>query len=82
MADNVVRGACRAAIPVLFHQGRLAVWHLYLAAGVYGTFKRIRLAGIPCLIPALVPKERLATANASRSATAWAGCSGRRWPGC
>jgi MFS family permease len=67
MADNAVRGTFMAMIPVLFHLGSLQLWHLYLAAGVYGLFKMISLAGIPSLLPSLVPENRLTTANAMES---------------
>jgi MFS family permease len=40
------------------------VWHLYTAAGVYGLFKMISLAGIPSIFPSILPEEKLNTANA------------------
>lgn len=67
MADNAIRGAFIGAIPVLHWLGKLELWHIYLAAGIYGLMKMHSLAGIPAMIPALVDKEHLATANAMES---------------
>jgi MFS family permease len=64
IADCLVRGVVMTAIPVLHATGRLALWHVYLAAAVWGALKMLTLAGTPALLPALVPPERLATANA------------------
>ncbi len=67
IADNAIRGAFVGAIPILFHLGRLELWHLYLAAGAYGLFKMISLAGLPSILPTIVPPEQLTTANAMES---------------
>jgi MFS family permease len=64
LIDNTFRGAVVALIPLLSFSGHLALWHLYLVASVYGCLMMITLAGAPALIPALVPKSQLATANA------------------
>jgi MFS family permease len=64
LADNLVRGGAVALIPVLHALGRLAVWHIYLVAAVYGLLMMISLAGGPALIPSLVRREQLPTANA------------------
>jgi MFS family permease len=64
IADCLVRGVVMAAIPLLHATGRLALWHVYLAAAVWGALMMLTLAGTPALLPALVPRERLATANA------------------
>ncbi|GHO82201.1 MFS transporter [Dictyobacter formicarum] len=64
LIDNVFRGTVVALIPVLYFSGHLALWHLYLVAGIYGCFMMISLAGGPSLIPGLVPPSQLATANA------------------
>jgi MFS family permease len=64
LIDNVFRGAVVASIPVLYFSGHLALWHIYLVAGVYGCFMMISLAGGPSLIPGLVSPSQLATANA------------------
>jgi MFS family permease len=64
IADNLTRGAVIALIPLLHALGRLALWHAYVAAGVYGLLMMISLAGGPSLVPSLVPDEHLATANA------------------
>ena len=62
--DNLVRGLALAAVPALHLLGWLEVWHVYVAASVYGLLLMISLAGTPTMILALAPKERLATANA------------------
>lgn len=64
IADNVTRGAMIGLIPLLHALGRLALWHGYFVAGVYGLLMMISLAGGPSLVPSLVPDEQLATANA------------------
>lgn len=64
LLDNVVRGCAIVAIPLLSFTGHLALWHLYVVAGIYGGFMMISLAGGPTLFPALVPEQQLATANA------------------
>ncbi len=62
--DNLIRGLALAAVPALHLLGWLEVWHVYVAASVYGLLLMISLAGTPTMILALAPKERLATANA------------------
>lgn len=64
LIDNGFRGTVVALIPFLYYSGHLALWHLYLVAGVYGCFMMISLAGGPSLIPGLVSPPQLATANA------------------
>jgi MFS family permease len=62
--DNCMRGLAVAAIPSLHWLGALQVWHVYVVVGLYGLLMMISLAGGPSLIPELVSKEQLATANA------------------
>jgi len=62
--DNLLRAAAIGAIPVLHLMDALALWHIYAAAAIYGLLLMIPLAGTPALIPALVPADRIATANA------------------
>jgi len=64
LIDNVFRGVVVTLIPLLYFFGHLALWHIYLVAGVYGCFMMISLAGGPSLIPVLVPPSQLSTANA------------------
>jgi MFS family permease len=64
IADNVVRGLAMALVPLLYAIGQLAIWHIYAVAAVYGLLMMISLAGGPALVPSLVPREQLATANA------------------
>src|SRR5260370_10473656 len=62
--DNLVRAAAIALVPLLNGLGVLALWHLYVIAGLFGLLMMIPLAGTPTLIPSLVPVERRQTANA------------------
>jgi MFS family permease len=64
IADNLTRGVVIGLIPLLHALGRLALWHAYVVAGVYGLLMMISLAGGPSLVPSLVPDAQLATANA------------------
>jgi MFS family permease len=64
IADNVTRGAVIGLIPLLHAMGKLALWHAYLVAGVYGLLMMISLAGGPSLVPSLIADEQLPTANA------------------
>lgn len=64
VVDNLVRGAVVASIPLAHAVGQLHLWHIYAAAAVYGLLMMISLAGGPALIPSLVRRDRLPTANA------------------
>lgn len=65
--DNLARGLAIAMVPALHFLGWLEVWHVYVSAAVHGLLMMVSLAGTPTMILALVPKERLATANALES---------------
>lgn len=67
LIDNLIRGVAVASLPVLYALGQLALWHVYLVAAVYGALMMISLAGGPSLIPGLVHRDQLATANAMES---------------
>jgi MFS family permease len=67
IAVNVVLGCTVAAVPVLAHLGRLETWHLYVVAAIYGLLKMANWAGVPSLLPSLLPDEDLTTANALES---------------
>ena len=67
VADNVVRGAAMGAVPLLYAADALELWHLYVAAALYGLLKMFPLAGIPSLIPDLVEDDELDAANAMES---------------
>jgi MFS family permease len=62
--DNLIRGISFAALPILHAFGRLEIWHVYGFAAIYGSLMMISLAGGPTLIPSLVRKDQLETANA------------------
>lgn len=65
--DNLMRGLAIAVVPALHFLGALELWHVYVAAAVHGLLLMISLGGTPTMILALVPPERLATANALES---------------
>lgn len=64
IADNVIRGLAVTLIPLLHALGVLAVWHVYVVAAIYGLLMMVALAGSPTLIPSLVGRDALETANA------------------
>jgi MFS family permease len=64
LADNLVRGAAVALVPLLHAMGLLGLWHIYAIAAVYGLLMMISLAGSPALVPSLVRSDQLDTANA------------------
>jgi MFS family permease len=65
--DNLVRGLAIAIVPLLYLLDSLALWHVYLAAAVYGLLMMVALAGAPSLIPALVRPHELNAANGLES---------------
>jgi len=69
LADNLIRGAAVAAIPLLHALGMLALWHVYVVAAVYGSLMMISLSGGPAIIPSLVRDEHLDAANALETLT-------------
>jgi MFS family permease len=64
LVDSLLRGIAVALVPLLYAMGQLALWHVYAVAAIYGFLMMIPLAGAPALIPDLVPKRYLDTANA------------------
>jgi predicted MFS family arabinose efflux permease len=64
IVDSVLRGLFVLLIPLLNYGGRLQLGLVYVVAAVYGSLFMIPLAGGPTLVPRLVPKQHLATANA------------------
>lgn len=64
IVDNAVRGVVIGTVPLLAVLGHLALWQIYLAAAIYGLLMMISLAGGPALVPSLVRRDQLATANA------------------
>jgi MFS family permease len=64
IADNALRAGLMALVPLLHYGGALRLWHVYVVAFAYGVLKMFPLAGVPALIPDLVPDEQLEAANA------------------
>ena len=60
--DSVFRGAVVALVPLVAALGWLEMWQLYAVALMYGLLKIIPLAGIPAVIPELVPEGELQAA--------------------
>jgi MFS family permease len=73
IADNIVRALGMAAVPLLYAAGRLRLWHLFVAAALYGLLKMFPLAGVPSLLPDLVDDDELDAANAMESFSFWLG---------
>jgi MFS family permease len=67
LVDNLIRGAAFATVPLLYHAGALARWHLYLVAALFALLKMLPLAGVPAMIPELVPTREHDSANALES---------------
>jgi MFS family permease len=64
IADSAVRAAAFASIPIAAAIGEVTAAQLYSVAAVYGLLKMVSLAGVPALIPSLVPERQLDQANA------------------
>jgi MFS family permease len=67
IADNAIRGIVVASIPLAAAAGLLSTAHIFVVAAIYGLLFMTSLAGIPSLIPTLVPDDELTTANAMES---------------
>lgn len=67
MTVNGFLGCAVAAVPFLSAADALRTWHLYVVAALYGLLKMANWAGVPSLIPSLVPEHQLNTANAMES---------------
>jgi MFS family permease len=68
-ADNLIRGATIASVPIAAALGVLTTAHLFIVAAIYGLLYMTSVAGIPSLIPRLVGPDDLTTANAMESIT-------------
>jgi len=64
LVDSLLRGCAVLLVPIFHHLGILELWHIYAVAAVYGSLMMISLAGGPALVPSLVKREQLDTANA------------------
>jgi MFS transporter len=68
VADNLVRGAVFASIPLAAVVAPPGAAQVYLVAAAYGLLMMVTLAGFPALIPLLVPATQLGQANALEGA--------------
>src|SRR6266851_3329121 len=64
IVDSVFRGLVVASVPLAETLGQLTMPHIYAVALVHGFLMMIPLAGVPSILPSIVPAERLGTANA------------------
>jgi MFS family permease len=64
---NAVLGGIVLSVPIASAFGALAVWQLYAVAAAYGLLKMANRAGVPSIVPSLVPEADLNTANALES---------------
>ena len=67
IADNLIRAAVIGIIPLLYYLGLLQLWHIYASALIFGGLMMISLAGGPAMVPSLIRKDQLETANALES---------------
>ncbi|HYN68650.1 MAG TPA: MFS transporter [Candidatus Eisenbacteria bacterium] len=65
--DNAIRGLAVASVPVAAALGVLTTAQLFVVAAIFGLLFMTSAAGIPTLIPRLVEREDLTTANAMES---------------
>ena len=66
-ADSAIRGLAVASVPIAAALGVLTTTQIFVVAGVYGLLFMTSAAGIPTMIPRLVEREDLTTANAMES---------------
>jgi MFS family permease len=66
-ADNTIRGLAVASVPIAAALGALTTAHLFVVAALYGLLFMTSAAGVPTLIPRLVERDDLTTANAMES---------------
>ena len=66
-ADSAIRGLAVASIPIAAALGVLTTTQIFVVAGIYGLLFMTSSAGIPTMIPRLVEREDLTTANAMES---------------
>ena len=69
LADNLLRGAAMSLIPLLAALDRLALWHVYAVAAVYGLLMMVSLAGGPALIPTLTATPSVSPATTAGAAS-------------
>lgn len=67
---DAVRAVAICAIPVLWSMGILAVWHLYVIAGLIGVATVFFDVGYQSYLPILVPSEQVGRANGVLEGTA------------
>src|SRR5687767_10912229 len=63
-AANAIQCVLVAALTLVLAAGRLETWHLYAYAALSGTVYAFSLPAGAALLPLLVPRERLRSANA------------------
>jgi MFS family permease len=64
LTADLVRAACLTALAWLSISGELSLWHMILAAAIYGSASAFFMPAFDALVPQLVPDERLTEANA------------------
>jgi MFS family permease len=65
--DALARAAIVGSVPLVALAGEVPLWIPFVVAASYGFAKMVPLAGVPTLLPELVPDDRLDTANALES---------------
>jgi DHA3 family tetracycline resistance protein-like MFS transporter len=64
IAADVLRALAGMALALLALSGALEVWHVAILAAIYGTGTAFFAPAFDALVPDIVPRERLAQANA------------------
>jgi len=64
IVDSLFRGIAVASVPAAAAAGVLTLTHVYAVATLHGFLMMIPLAGVPSILPSIVPGERLGAANA------------------
>jgi len=67
MLGDTVAGLATVAMLLLFLNGNLQIWHLYLAGAVSGLFDYLQRLAYSASMSAIVPKQHFARATALRS---------------
>jgi MFS family permease len=64
---NILQGLCVCGVVVPMAAGQLSLWHLYVYAAVSGVLTAFTVPASQALLPRLVARERLRSANALAS---------------
>ncbi len=63
MVSDLASGIVTVVVLILFMNGRLEVWHLFITAAISGTFQTFQWPAYSAAISTMLPKEQYARAN-------------------